>query len=114
MRRAALDAFEGFPGEAQTFLGELRDNNTREWFTAQRARHERLIKAPAEAFVAALAPRLASLAGKPVTGKIFRVHCDVRFSHDKSPYNAHLHVLSCPRMPRPAARGFTWRWNRSG
>ncbi|MBX3501214.1 MAG: DUF2461 domain-containing protein [Alphaproteobacteria bacterium] len=86
------EAFAGFPRDAQVFLGALRDNNTREWFTASRARYETAIKAPGEAFVAALGPLLTARLGAPLTGKIFRVHRDVRFSRDKSPYNAHLHV----------------------
>jgi uncharacterized protein (TIGR02453 family) len=87
-----MDApFLGFP-DTQAFLRELRANNERAWFTAHKADYERVFKAPAEAFVAELRPRLEALAGVPLGGKLFRIHRDVRFSKDKSPYNTHLHL----------------------
>ena len=87
-----MDApFLGFP-DTQAFLGELRANNDRAWFNANKARYERAYKAPAEAFVAELRPRLEALAGVPLGGKAFRIHRDVRFSKDKSPYHTHLHL----------------------
>jgi uncharacterized protein (TIGR02453 family) len=87
-----MDApFLGFP-ETQEFLRVLRTNNDRTWFNANKARYERVYKAPAEAFVAELRPRLEALAGVPLGGKAFRIHRDVRFSKDKSPYHTHLHL----------------------
>jgi uncharacterized protein (TIGR02453 family) len=85
-------AFPGFPPEAVGFLRDLKANNDRDWFAAHRDAYDRAIRGPAEAFVAAAAPRLEAIAGRPVTAKIYRVHRDVRFSKDKSPYNAHLHI----------------------
>jgi len=87
-----MDApFLGFP-DAVAFLTDLRANNDRAWFTAHKARYERSCKAPAEAFMAALRPELEALAGVPLGGKLFRIHRDVRFSKDKSPYNTHIHI----------------------
>lgn len=87
-----MDApFLGFP-DTQAFLQDLRANNERAWFQANKARYERAYKAPAEAFVAELRPRLEALAEVALGGKLFRIHRDVRFSKDKSPYNAHLHI----------------------
>jgi uncharacterized protein (TIGR02453 family) len=87
-----MDApFLGFP-ETQAFLKDLAANNDRAWFNANKARYERAYKAPAEAFVAELRPRLEALSGVPLGGKLFRIHRDVRFSKDKSPYNTHLHL----------------------
>jgi uncharacterized protein (TIGR02453 family) len=84
--------FPGFPPAAQRFLADLRDHNDRDWFNAHKATYEQAIKGPAEALLACLEPELAVLAGGPVAGKIFRIHRDVRFSKDKRPYNAHLHI----------------------
>lgn len=84
--------FAGFPTGAQAFLGDLAANNDRDWFTAHRASYESAVRAPAEAFVAAVGPLLSEIAGQPVSGKIFRIHRDVRFSKDKRPYHAHLHI----------------------
>lgn len=87
-----MDApFLGFP-ETQAFLKDLAANNDREWFNANKKRYERVHKQPAEAFAAELRPRLEALAGVRLGGKIFRIHRDVRFSKDKSPYNTHLHI----------------------
>ena len=91
--------FPGFPPAAQRFLADLRDHNDREWFDANKKTYETAIKLPAEALLAHLEPELAALAGGPVSGKIFRIHRDVRFSKDKRPYNAHLHIAF------PAAHG---------
>jgi uncharacterized protein (TIGR02453 family) len=87
-----MDApFLGFP-DTQAFLRDLRANNDRDWFKAHKATYERVYKAPAEAFVAELRPRLEALAGVKLGGKVFRIHRDVRFSKDKSPYNTHVHL----------------------
>ena len=93
------DGFPGFPPEAQRFLADLRDHNDRDWFAAHRQTYEQAVRGPGEALLASLEPELAALTGRPVGGKIFRVHRDVRFSKDKRPYNAHLHIAF------PAAHG---------
>ncbi|HEY3950058.1 DUF2461 domain-containing protein [Phenylobacterium sp.] len=92
--------FAGFPPEAMRFLGELKANNDRDWFTAHRGVYDTAIRAPAEAFVAVALPEIEALAQGPVSAKIFRIHRDVRFSKDKSPYNAHLHI-GFALEPRP-------------
>jgi uncharacterized protein (TIGR02453 family) len=102
-----MDApFLGFP-ETQAFLADLRANNERGWFQANKARYERVMKQPGEAFAAELRPRLEALAERPLGAKIFRIHRDVRFSKDKSPYNTHLHVaFQAPKVPgEPRRRG---------
>lgn len=81
-----------FDANAITFLSDLAANNTREWFAAQRARHEAHVAAPARAFCDALGAELARLAGGPVQPKLYRIHRDVRFSKDKTPYNSHIHM----------------------
>jgi uncharacterized protein (TIGR02453 family) len=101
--------FPGFPPEAMRFLGDLRDNNDREWFAAHRQTYDVAVRGPAEALVACLEPALASIANGQTAGRIFRIHRDVRFSQDKRPYNAHLHIaFSGPRGPRgePPVSGF--------
>jgi uncharacterized protein (TIGR02453 family) len=92
MARPAPSGFPGFPPEAMAFLADLRDHNDRAWFAEHRAVYERAIKGPGDVLLACLEPELAALTGAPVSGKIFRIHRDVRFSKDKRPYNAHLHI----------------------
>lgn len=93
---ADILGFAGFPRDAMPFLAALRDNNDRDWFAAHKATYEEAIRQPGEALVEALAPRLSAITGQPMSGKLFRVHRDVRFSKDKRPYNTHLHIAFLP------------------
>ena len=88
--------FAGFPKDSFRFLAELKANNNREWFTENKLRYETSLKLPAEDFAAALGEALDKLTGTPHKSKIFRIHRDVRFSKDKTPYNAHLHIGFMP------------------
>jgi uncharacterized protein (TIGR02453 family) len=90
------DEFEGFGPETFAFLRDLTLNNERAWFTANRERYETFYLAPALAFIEAIGPRLeAALPGgvkyEPrVSGSLFRINRDVRFSKDKTPYKSHI------------------------
>lgn len=74
------------------FLSDLKAHNERAWFEANRARYEADVAAPARAFCDALCERLAVQAGGPVGAKLFRIHRDLRFSRDKTPYTTHVHM----------------------
>jgi uncharacterized protein (TIGR02453 family) len=80
------------------FLKELRANNSREWFEANRSRYEALMLEPALEFIEAFAPRLRKISPNFVAsarrsgGSLFRIHRDVRFSKDKTPYKTHLGI----------------------
>lgn len=86
---AAPSDFSGFPPDALRFLRELAANNEREWFEANRSRYEGALRAPMRALVEEMDARLARIAPE-MTGSakhsMFRIHRDVRFSADKSPY----------------------------
>jgi uncharacterized protein (TIGR02453 family) len=74
------------------FLSELRDNNERAWFESNRAAY-RAAKEQFEAFVDLLIGELGAfedLAGVSAADCVFRIHRDVRFSKDKSPYKTHV------------------------
>jgi len=78
------------------FLIELKAHNTRPWFEANRERYERDVKEPMLRFIADLGPRLKTVSAhfsadpRPVGGSMFRIHRDVRFSKDKSPYKTNV------------------------
>ena len=78
--------------ELFTFLEDLRDNNERAWFESNRARYERDVREPLLEFTAALQEPLAAISPsilaipKKQGGSLFRIHRDIRFSKDKSPY----------------------------
>lgn len=89
---------DGFTRETFGFLADLEANNSRDWFEDNRARYEAHWKAPALAFVEALAPAMSAqqppLKAEPrVNGSLRRINRDVRFSKDKSPYAATLHLV---------------------
>ena len=85
-----------FPPETVPFLNDLKANNNREWFNAHKATYASALKQPAETFVDVLRPHLEQLAGETLKGKIYRIHRDVRFSKDKTPYKPHLHISFMP------------------
>ncbi len=83
------------PPELFQFLRELRINNRREWFEANRDRYERHVREPLLQFVREFQFRLHGISSqfvadaRPTGGSLFRIHRDVRFSRDKSPYKTH-------------------------
>jgi uncharacterized protein (TIGR02453 family) len=75
------------------YLRDLTANNRRDWFERNRARYIQSVRQPALAFVEAAGERLRSeisrqiLAdSRPVGGSLMRIHRDLRFSRDKTPY----------------------------
>lgn len=87
------DGFTEMVRQAVGFFERLRENNTRDFFEAHKAFYTAEIRKPAELMADLFAEDLARATGKPHGPKIFRIHRDLRFSKDKTPYNAHLHVL---------------------
>ncbi len=76
------------------FFNDLKLNNNREWFLANKVRYERDAKEPfiamLEKLVEALAPNEPDLALVPIKQMLFRINRDTRFSKDKIPYKEHL------------------------
>ena len=104
-REAAAARFEGFGPGALGFLRRLARNNRREWFERNRAIYEREIRDPLRALVEETDVRLARLAPELVGDprrSVFRIHRDVRFSADKSPYKTHA---ACQFYHCDAGRG---------
>ncbi len=87
-----MSDFTAFPTDTVKFLRDIKKNNNREWYQANKARYDEGVKAPAEAFCEAVQFRMKAITDDSWTSKIFRIHRDVRFSKDKTPYNAHLHI----------------------
>ncbi|MBI1761261.1 MAG: TIGR02453 family protein [Acidobacteria bacterium] len=70
------------------FLRELKANNNREWFEANKPRYLADVREPFLAFIAALRPRLQNLSPHYVVEPkcMFRIYRDTRFAKDKTPY----------------------------
>jgi uncharacterized protein (TIGR02453 family) len=77
------------------FLSDLKRNNDREWFKENQSRYEEDVKAPAMHFIADFGPRLRKISKHLVANprkSMFRIHRDIRFSRDKSPYKTHVGI----------------------
>lgn len=89
------------------FLRQLKKNNDREWFAANKARFEADVKQPLLAFVESMEKPLKKITRHVEVGPrcVFRIYRDTRFSKDKSPYktNAGVHFrhvdAKCPHSP---------------
>jgi uncharacterized protein (TIGR02453 family) len=81
------------------FLKDLKANNERAWFNANKDRYDAVVREPALAFITGFAAPLAKISkhfvadARPVGGSLFRIHRDTRFAKDKTPHktNTGLH-----------------------
>ncbi len=92
------EGFVGFPKDSFEFLRDLEANNSKDWFDANRERYESSWKTPALDLTNALAETMSNLstplkAEARINGTLRRINRDVRFSKDKSPYNARMHLI---------------------
>ena len=87
-----------FNPELFAYLRDLKRHNDREWFLANKARYEQVVKDPALRFIADFEPHLRKISkeflaiARPVGGSLFRIQRDIRFSKDKSPYKTHVGI----------------------
>ena len=78
------------------FLRELRDNNERPWFEANKARYRAEVRDPMLDFIQAFAEPLAEISPhfradpRANGGSLFRIYRDTRFSKDKTPYKTNV------------------------
>lgn len=74
------------------FFRELRENNNRDWFQANKRRYEEQVREPLLQFITDFGVRLAEISPHYIAdarksgGSLFRIYRDVRFSKDKTPY----------------------------
>ncbi len=86
-----------FPLNTLAFLKKLSKNNNKEWFEENRESFNSDFLQPALQFVVDLGEKLKTIAPDimavpKVDKSIFRLHRDVRFSKDKSPYKTNLGI----------------------
>jgi uncharacterized protein (TIGR02453 family) len=80
------------------FFRDLKKNNEREWFEANKQRYEDEVRGPLLAFIDDFAEPLYKISphfraeARKVGGSLFRIFRDVRFSKDKTPYKTHAGV----------------------
>ncbi|MEM6738834.1 MAG: DUF2461 domain-containing protein [Pseudomonadota bacterium] len=90
------DGFDGLIDDALAFFAELKENNTKEWFEPRKDHYTDKIRKPAEFLAGLVVEDLSRICGRSFKPKVFRIYRDVRFSKDKTPYNAHLHLSWFP------------------
>lgn len=91
------------------FLKDLKKNNNKPWFDANRKRYE-TAKADVAAFVQSIIeahskkdPSIAHLQAKDC---MFRINRDVRFSKDKSPYKTNIGAFINPGGKKATTAGY--------
>ena len=83
-------AFEGIGLKAARLVTELAHRQDKAWYAEHKAEIDLLVYAPLRALFAEAMPLIGrSYPRRELTPKIFRVHRDVRFSNDKSPFKDH-------------------------
>ena len=95
MKRTAAPApaaFRGFPDARGDFFLALALHNDRDWFQSHRTAYEQGWAAPMAALLVEVRDGLRGAYGRRALGdpKVFRIHRDVRFSKDKTPYKTHV------------------------
>lgn len=94
----ANPTFPGFPLGLLHFLEQLSRNNNKRWFDANKPRYEAEVREPALAFIEAMTGPLKKVSPhfvaqpKKVGGSLMRIHRDVRFSKDKTPYKTNVGI----------------------
>jgi len=87
-----------FSRKSISFLKELNQNNNKIWFDKNRQRYEDEVRAPALAYIESMDQHIAKISphfvvsAKKVGGSLMRVHKDIRFSKDKTPYKTNVGI----------------------
>ena len=80
------------------WLNELQANNNKAWFEEHRSRYEDDVRAPALAYIEAMAPVLRRISphftaiAKKTGGSLMRVHRDMRFAKDGQRYKTNIGI----------------------
>ncbi len=88
-----------FTSDFNAFFKDLAKNNDKAWFDQHRQRYQTQVKQPFEAFVAEAITGCAKVdLAIRITPKdaIFRIHRDIRFSKDKTPYKLYTSAIISP------------------
>ena len=90
--------FQRFEPSLGKFLKDLKKNNNRPWFQANKDRYEREVLEPALAFIRAMGPKLRKISpffvasDSRVGGSLMRIYRDTRFGKDKTPYKTNVGI----------------------
>lgn len=106
------------------FLGELRENNNKEWFEAHRGEYRQYVLEPLRNLVEDLSEFMLNIdpafeTSPAINKTISRIYRDTRFSRDKSPYRSNMWIVfKRPRKDWASAPGYFFEifpeWYRYG
>ena len=102
----SADGFTQLIDISNAFFAELSNNNSKDWFNPRKDHYNENIKKPAEFLGEVLAEDFSRISGQTYVPKLFRIYRDVRFSKDKTPLNAHLHMIWKQPGDQPFAPAF--------
>ncbi|MHA2425608.1 MAG: DUF2461 domain-containing protein [Candidatus Thorarchaeota archaeon] len=95
-----ISKFEGFPKKGFKFLKDLKANNNREWFNANKQVYTVNVLSPAQSFVNDLGEKISKTlvnirydTRATGSGSLMRIHRDIRFSKDKTPYRTRVGII---------------------
>ena len=107
-----------FSTAGMAFMRDLASNNTKAWFQENKKRYERDFKLPGRVLVAEVNEILAKVSPNHVTPPnkaISRINRDIRFSKDKTPYNAKLWAgFMDQTAPKGHSAGFYFGFDLEG
>jgi uncharacterized protein (TIGR02453 family) len=98
-----------FTKELVDYLGELRANNNKPWFEANRSRYDKLrsqFTEQVDRIIAESSKFDPALAGIETSSALFRIYRDVRFSKDKSPYKSTFSAALSPEKKEGGRPGY--------
>lgn len=99
------------------FLGELRCNNNRDWFEANRLRYKQ-VQSEFNEFTQKLIDGITGfdplVKGLTVRDCTYRLHRDTRFSHNKDPYKTHIGAYICPFGKKSGYAGYYFHIESQG
>lgn len=81
-----------FTKKSLAFLRGIKAHNNKTWFEAHRAEYESELREPMRMLIEEMDARMRRFApeiGGDPRRSMFRIHRDIRFSKDKSPYKTH-------------------------
>lgn len=90
--------YQAFKPETFKFLGELVNNNNRDWFNENKSRYEEDVLDVALRFIQSMQKPLEDIAPnftaipKRMGGSLMRVYRDTRFSKNKTPYKTNIGI----------------------
>ena len=116
---ATLPALENFPQKTISFLKKLSKNNNKEWFEQHRDEYNSQFLEPAFQFIVEMGEKLSAIvpninAIPKIDKSVFRLHRDVRFSKDKSPYKTNMGIYFWEGNKKLASSGFYFHVDAKG